>query len=235
MRRTNSRPLAAFRTKVIRCDETPPPLDPRQRPVPRCRRHACWRSRRGRSWSRCPTGLPELLTRLAERARRRAGRDQRPAESPNSTGCCGPGRAPPPALHGARTPRRRRQPGDQAARRRADRKPRRRARPAAPDTARSGASGCPAFWLEDKGRTLALHYRAAPEKAAEIQVGDRPAAAREHGDALRLIAGKMVFELQPRHHGKDGRSPHSWPSRRFVAGCRYLSATIRPTRTDSPR
>jgi trehalose 6-phosphate phosphatase len=59
----------------------------------------------------------------------------------------------------------------------------------------------PGIWLEDKGRTLALHYRAVPEAGAAI----RDAAVRllrEHGDALRLIPGKMVMEFQPRHHGK---------------------------------
>lgn len=60
----------------------------------------------------------------------------------------------------------------------------------------------PGARVEDKGRTLALHYRAAPEKAAEI--GDLAARlVRESGDWLRLIVGKMVVELQPRCHGKD--------------------------------
>jgi trehalose 6-phosphate phosphatase len=59
----------------------------------------------------------------------------------------------------------------------------------------------PGLWLEDKGRTLALHYRAIPEAGPAI----RDAATRllrERGDALRLIPGKMVVEFQPRHHGK---------------------------------
>jgi trehalose 6-phosphate phosphatase len=65
------------------------------------------------------------------------------------------------------------------------------------------AEGWPGVWLEDKGRTLALHYRAAPEAEAAI----RDAAERllrEAGDALRLIPGKMVVEFQPRHHSKGG-------------------------------
>src|SRR5258708_21173860 len=65
------------------------------------------------------------------------------------------------------------------------------------------AQGAPGAWLEDKGRTLALHYRAAPEKAEAI----RDAVERlmhQAGGTLRLIAGKMVVELQPGHHGKDG-------------------------------
>ena len=61
----------------------------------------------------------------------------------------------------------------------------------------------PGAWLEDKGRTLALHYRAAPEKAAEIGAFAAD-LMRGAGDCLRLIAGNMVVELQPRHYGKDG-------------------------------
>jgi trehalose 6-phosphate phosphatase len=59
----------------------------------------------------------------------------------------------------------------------------------------------PGIWLEDKGRTLALHYRAAPDAGAAI--GDAATRLlREHGEVLRLIPGKMVVEFQPRHHGK---------------------------------
>jgi len=59
----------------------------------------------------------------------------------------------------------------------------------------------PGVFIEDKGRTLALHYRAVPEAETAI----RDAAARlleRHDDRLRLIAGKMVIEFQPRHHDK---------------------------------
>jgi trehalose 6-phosphate phosphatase len=51
--------------------------------------------------------------------------------------------------------------------------------------------------LEDKGGTLALHYRATPEREPEIRaVVD--ALHREIASALRLITGKMVVEFQPR-------------------------------------
>ena len=57
--------------------------------------------------------------------------------------------------------------------------------------------------LEDKGRSLALHYRAAPERGPEIL--DLARTCFQQGDdCLRLIAGKMVVELQPRFYGKDG-------------------------------
>jgi trehalose 6-phosphate phosphatase len=59
----------------------------------------------------------------------------------------------------------------------------------------------PGVFVEDKGRTLALHYRAVPEAETAI----RDATARlllERGEGLRLISGKMVVEFQPRHHDK---------------------------------
>jgi trehalose 6-phosphate phosphatase len=51
--------------------------------------------------------------------------------------------------------------------------------------------------LEDKRSTLAVHYRAAPECAPEILAFAR-ILEREVGARLRLIAGKMVVEFQPR-------------------------------------
>jgi trehalose 6-phosphate phosphatase len=65
------------------------------------------------------------------------------------------------------------------------------------------AGRSPGVWLEDKGRTLALHYRAAPDKAGEIRAFVE-SLMQEAGACLRLIAGKMVVELQPRYIGKDG-------------------------------
>lgn len=63
------------------------------------------------------------------------------------------------------------------------------------------AGGWPGALLEDKGRTLALHYRAIPEKEREIG-GAVTRLSESEAAALRLIAGKMVFELQPRHRNK---------------------------------
>ncbi len=51
--------------------------------------------------------------------------------------------------------------------------------------------------LEDKGGTLALHYRATPQREPEIR-SVVEALHREMASMLRLIAGKMVVELQPR-------------------------------------
>jgi trehalose 6-phosphate phosphatase len=50
--------------------------------------------------------------------------------------------------------------------------------------------------VEDKGATLALHYRAAPERGAELRAAAEALCAAA-GGALRLIHGKMVLEFQP--------------------------------------
>lgn len=63
------------------------------------------------------------------------------------------------------------------------------------------ALGNPGVRLEDKGRTLALHYRAAPELEPEIARFAERAVAESDG-ALRRIGGKMVVELVPLDYGK---------------------------------
>ena len=50
--------------------------------------------------------------------------------------------------------------------------------------------------VEDKGGTLALHYRAVPDREQELRAYAE-ALRRESGAAIRLIAGKMVVEFQP--------------------------------------
>jgi trehalose 6-phosphate phosphatase len=55
--------------------------------------------------------------------------------------------------------------------------------------------------VEDKGATLALHYRAAPEREPEIRAYAESLQC-EDGAALRLITGKMVIEFQPRSANK---------------------------------
>ena len=59
------------------------------------------------------------------------------------------------------------------------------------------AAAHPGVLLEDKGRTLALHYRRAPraEAAARRIVGELTEGDQER---LRVIEGKMVLEIKPR-------------------------------------
>lgn len=59
----------------------------------------------------------------------------------------------------------------------------------------------PGILVEDKGRTLAVHYRQAPDREAEVRAIVENLLRPEVG-ALRLIDGKMVLELKPLHHDK---------------------------------
>lgn len=54
--------------------------------------------------------------------------------------------------------------------------------------------------LEDKGRALALHFRLAPGEAPRVQ--EAVAGLVEGSGDLRLIHGKMVIEIKPRHADK---------------------------------
>jgi trehalose 6-phosphate phosphatase len=58
------------------------------------------------------------------------------------------------------------------------------------------AAAHPGVLLEDKGLTLALHYRKAPEQHAEAARLVEEVVAASQG-ALALLQGKMVFELKP--------------------------------------
>lgn len=59
----------------------------------------------------------------------------------------------------------------------------------------------PGVMLEDKGGTLALHYRQAPSLAAACRELVRR-VVDSSGGALKSIDGKMVVELMPRTAGK---------------------------------
>lgn len=54
----------------------------------------------------------------------------------------------------------------------------------------------PGVFVEDKGISLAVHYRGAPERRAEIQRAVEDAAAAL-GPGVHVLAGKMVFEIRP--------------------------------------
>ncbi len=54
--------------------------------------------------------------------------------------------------------------------------------------------------LEDKGLSLALHYRGAPEREADCRDAAEAALAAGGGE-LHLLDGKMIFELKP--HGAN--------------------------------
>ncbi len=56
--------------------------------------------------------------------------------------------------------------------------------------------------LEDKGATLALHYRLAPQLAAKVRQTMESALADEPGAALCLQPGKMLIEIRPEKRDK---------------------------------
>jgi trehalose 6-phosphate phosphatase len=56
--------------------------------------------------------------------------------------------------------------------------------------------------LEDKGATLALHYRLAPQLAAQVAEAMERALADEPGAALCLQPGKMLVEIRPEQRDK---------------------------------
>jgi trehalose 6-phosphate phosphatase len=58
----------------------------------------------------------------------------------------------------------------------------------------------PGLLFEDKGHSLALHYRLAPQLAGAAQAALREAAERL-GDDFEVLDGKMVVELKP--SGRD--------------------------------
>jgi trehalose 6-phosphate phosphatase len=61
----------------------------------------------------------------------------------------------------------------------------------------------PGLRIEDKGRSLALHYRSAPEAGPRVERFAAQAIAEGDG-ALRAIAGKMAVEFVPHGYGKGG-------------------------------
>jgi trehalose 6-phosphate phosphatase len=69
-----------------------------------------------------------------------------------------------------------------------------------PLAARTYLSQCvgqyPGLLLEDKGATIALHYRLAPE-LQQLAQETMEMAARHAGPGYALLAGKMVIELKP--------------------------------------
>lgn len=84
---------------------------------------------------------------------------------------------------------------------------RRHAAPEAPDLARARkmlatfVEGHPGTLLEDKGMTLALHYRAAPEAETEARRA-MATLATECGPDVQVQEGKMVLELKSAHAHK---------------------------------
>ena len=69
---------------------------------------------------------------------------------------------------------------------------------------RTAAEVVPEAWVEDKGASIAVHYRQAPEPHTarlELVLALQPVASQ---NALELVEGKMVLELVPRGRPMKG-------------------------------
>ncbi|MGQ0591640.1 MAG: trehalose-phosphatase [Gammaproteobacteria bacterium] len=67
---------------------------------------------------------------------------------------------------------------------------------AARDALADFAEACPGLLLEDKGLTLALHYRLAPQLESEVEAMMK-AWMQKLGGQFILLPGNMVYELRP--------------------------------------
>jgi len=63
------------------------------------------------------------------------------------------------------------------------------------------AASCPGVLLEDKGSSLALHYRMAPQHGEQLRQSLREIVAAL-GDEFDLQEGKMVLEIKPSGRNK---------------------------------
>lgn len=101
----------------------------------------------------------------------------------------------------------------------------RASRPALPPGVREEvarvAGAVPGTWVEDKGPSLAVHYRGVPDPAAAeraLREGlGRLAAAR----GLLLLPGKMVLELAPRDTPGKGAVVEEAATARGLTACLY--------------
>jgi trehalose 6-phosphate phosphatase len=67
-----------------------------------------------------------------------------------------------------------------------------------------GLAEIPGAFLEDKGLTLSIHYRQAPDRADRVRSVVDEAAGGEAG--LKVTAGKMVLEVRPRVEWDKGKA-----------------------------
>jgi trehalose 6-phosphate phosphatase len=63
--------------------------------------------------------------------------------------------------------------------------------------AEEAAAAVPGAWVEDKGGTVAVHYRQAPQPPEARRALLRALAPLAEGSGLALVEGKMVVELVP--------------------------------------
>jgi len=55
----------------------------------------------------------------------------------------------------------------------------------------------PGVLVEDKGYSLALHYRLAPDKGVEVVTAVRTICSDAGGEAVEILPGKLVVDIKP--------------------------------------
>jgi len=76
-------------------------------------------------------------------------------------------------------------------------------------------------WVEDKGVSLAAHYRAAPDPAAAEGLLRRSLQAIAEGRSLLVLPGKMVVELAPSDTPGKGAVILRETRARRLSGCLF--------------
>jgi trehalose 6-phosphate phosphatase len=87
-------------------------------------------------------------------------------------------------------------------------------------------AGVPRAWVEDKGASLAVHWREAPdpERAGAVLTPELAAVARRHG--LSVLPGKMVLELSAYPVPGKGAVVLRESRSRGLRGCLYAGDDV---------
>jgi len=80
------------------------------------------------------------------------------------------------------------------------------------------ASTHPGLLLEDKGQSMAMHYRLAPELESETRTQVEKMIGK-WGEGYSLLVGKMVFEVKPAHTDKGQVIEAFMASEPFAGRC----------------
>jgi trehalose-phosphatase len=89
----------------------------------------------------------------------------------------------------------------------------------------------PGVWLEDKGLTLAVHYRSVTEDGVRQARKFVQGVIEPFAGQLQLIRGKKVWELAPREIGDKGQAVSSELT---ATGSRAMPVYIGDDRMDEP-
>jgi trehalose 6-phosphate phosphatase len=88
------------------------------------------------------------------------------------------------------------------------------------------AASIPGVWVEDKGQSLALHYRSAPIPGSAERVLRRRLGGLADRTGLSVLTGKMVLELTPRRFPGKGALIEREAATRVLEACLYAGDDV---------